>query len=183
MLLLDNVTETTYSPLLLATNYKISVTVTGELSSGVVQVLGSDELGMDYEPVKNGRFTEPSTGIIDAPVDGTLFGIRYIKFSDLPSDGISVYVAGAEITPGSPLDVILNVSDFALQAGGTFQMEAVLLPVGVDQAVTWSTGSDAVATISGGGLVTAVAEGETTVTATSDINPLISSTVTLTVTV
>ena len=54
----------------------------------------------------------------------------------------------------------LDRDGLEMNVGGTMQLTAMLLPLGVDAELTWSSSDESVATVSADGTVTAVAEGE-----------------------
>lgn len=92
---------------------------------------------------------------------------------------------GYDIPYGYYLDaesVELNVSEWTLEVGDTFTLEATVLPTDVYYGeVTWSSSDESVATVSSAGVVTAVELGTTTIIATSVQTETVSGQVTITV--
>lgn len=64
--------------------------------------------------------------------------------------------------------ITLNAESVNIEIGGTYQLEAKIIPENADSSnVTWQSGDPAIATIDANGLVTAIAAGSTAITATA----------------
>ena len=124
--------------------------------------------------------------------------VAFMLISDLsraaPHDDVVTYSLTASATAS---DFGLTVTDTVIAPltlaiapdpaeidvdGGTLQLTLTATPSGATKTVTWTSGTPATATVDSTGLVTAVADGTTVVTATSTVDPMISDTVTVTVT-
>lgn len=81
------------------------------------------------------------------------------------SPASSMLFAGDDANTVSGL--LLNTATAAITGTGTFQLEAIPLPFGVDAGtITWASATTAKATVSSTGLVTGVASGSSVITAT-----------------
>lgn len=71
--------------------------------------------------------------------------------------------------PGGPSSgIILDRYELNLEIGGTFRLEATVVPYNaINKQVTWSSGDTGVATVDNNGLVTVVGEGAAIITATT----------------
>ncbi len=92
---------------------------------------------------------------------------------------------GFDIPYGYDMDaesIELNVSEWTLELGDTFTLEATVYPEDVYYGeVTWSSDDESIATVTSAGVVKAVAYGTTTITATSVQTESVTNTVTITV--
>ena len=75
---------------------------------------------------------------------------------------------------------ILLPATASVAKDATLQLPAVLLPFGVESAVTWASGTTAKATVNSSGVVTGVATGTSLITATAANGQSASCTVTVT---
>ena len=62
--------------------------------------------------------------------------------------------------------IMLNTATASIEGTGTVQLEAILLPYGVEGDVTWTSGTTSKATVNSSGLVTGVTAGSSVITAT-----------------
>lgn len=108
--------------------------------------------------------------------------------NDVVRSALTIQISGAiDVIPASfePVDpdtVTVAPSTLALDVDDTYDLEALVMPVGSPQGVSWTSSDPLVATVNPAtGLVTAVDAGSATITATSTVDPLVSGTCAVTV--
>ncbi len=99
-------------------------------------------------------------------------------------DSIEVeYASGGSSGDTDKLEeLLINPSEFELQAGDSTKLTVSAIPSTASAAVTWTSSNPSVATVSEDGTVTAHKAGTATITATSTVNSAITATATVTVT-
>lgn len=112
---------------------------------------------------------EPVTYEFSATATASDFGLIVLDTPDPDAPAAT----SITMTPAGPLE---------LEIGDTEQLSAVVAPSGASQSVIYSSSDPLVASVSVGGLVTASDEGTATITITSMHTPLVTATVSVTVT-
>ena len=79
-----------------------------------------------------------------------------------PADSMTFAADGANTVSGIVLPATATVA-----AGNDLQLNAAVMPLGLEAAITWTSATTAKATINGNGLVHGVASGTSVITATA----------------
>lgn len=88
-----------------------------------------------------------------------------------------------ETNPITPTSVTLGAANIDLTEGAKFALNPILAPVNAPKQFTWESDTPAVATVDSKGVVTAVSAGTAEITVTHKDAPLVTDSVTITVTV
>ena len=130
-----------------------------------------------------GTATISTSGLLKAITDGIVIVKAVSVESGTISSELAVTFSNQFPVENVVVSTINNVPPTVTENAGTLQLQAVALPSGSNQAVTWSViNGTGQATISATGLVTAILNGEIIVKAVSISNPSISGLLTITIT-
>lgn len=146
------------------------------LKEGETQMLTAEIIPADAEAVLSWSSSDIEIATVDN--EGLVTAVSEGEATITVSDGgdisaectVTVTPAGEEPTPDPepvPVEsVTLNETDIELTRGGTFTLEASVLPENADyENIEWSSSDTGIATVNQDGTVTAVAVGEATIKA------------------
>lgn len=111
-----------------------------------------------------------------------------VTFSFEASNASSDFGVIVEDTPNPDAPEVTGVTvvpaTLSMEIGEAYDLEAVVLPTNAGQGVSWTSADPDVATVNAiTGVVTAISDGTTSIAAVSTIDPLVSGTCAVTVTV